>query len=99
MLLGWPFPKKAKEFVSQVNSRGLSFQASGCVTANMDDLLIQESGEHRTVSSLLVGMGQVSGRVDVPDGAKIEAAAAFAGTSRSRPGKLDALRRAKWKIS
>ena len=39
-----------------------------------------------------MGLGQASGRVDVPDGAKIEAAAAFAGTFRSRPGKLDALR-------
>ena len=29
--------------------------------------------------------------MDVPDGAKIEAAAAFAGTLRSLPGKLDAL--------
>ena len=36
-------------------------------------------------------MVQASGGVDVPDGAKIEAAAAFAGTLRSRPGKRDAL--------
>ena len=39
-----------------------------------------------------MGMEQASGRVDVPDGAKIEVPAAFAGTFRSRPGKLDALR-------
>ena len=46
---------------------------------------------HGTVSSLRVVMEQASGRVDVFDGAKIEAAAAFAGTYRSRPGKLGAL--------
>ena len=51
----------------------------------------RDQGEHGAVSSLLVGMGQASGRVDVPDGAKIEAAAANAGALRSRPGKLDAL--------
>ena len=54
-------------------------------------VLVQGSGEHGAVSSLPVNMGQASGRVDVPDGAKIDAAAAFAGTLRSRPGKLDAL--------
>ena len=84
--------QKAKEFVSHGNSRSLSLQAPGSVTANIDDLLVQGSGEHGTVSSLPVGLGQASGRVDVPDGAMIEAAAAFAGTLRSRPGKLDALR-------
>ena len=61
------------------------------LVANMDDLLVQGSGEHGIVGSLPVGLGQASGQVDVPDGAKIEAAAAFAGTLRSRPGKLDAL--------
>ena len=40
-------------------------------------VLVQGSGEHGAISSLPVGMGQ--------------AAAAFAGTLRSRPGKLDAL--------
>ena len=52
---------------------------------------VQGSGEHGAVGSLPVGMEQASGRVDVPDGTKIEAAAANAGTLRSRTGKLDAL--------
>ena len=47
--------------------------------------------ESTASSGLPEGLGQASGRVDVPDGAKIEAAAAFAGTLCSRPGKLDAL--------
>ena len=51
----------------------------------------QGSGKHGIVSSLPVGLGQASGRVDVPDDAKIEAAAAFGGTLRSGPGSLDAL--------
>ena len=55
-------------------------------------VLVQGSGEHGAVSSLPVGVEQASGRVDVPDGAKIDAAAAFAGTFRSWLGKLDALR-------
>ena len=50
-----------------------------------------DQGKHGIVSSLPEGLGQASGRVDVPDDAKIEAAAAFAGTLRSRPGSLDAL--------
>ena len=71
--------------------RFLAGQASGSVTADIDELLVQGSGEHGTFSSLLVGMGQAAGRVDVPDGAKVEAAAACSGTLRSRPGKIVAL--------
>ena len=55
----------------------------------------QGSGKHGIVSSLSVGLGQASGRVDVPDDAKITAAAALEGTLRSGPGSLDALRLAK----
>ena len=51
----------------------------------------QGSGKHGIVSSLPVGLEQASGRVDVPDDAKIEAAVAFGGTLRSGPGSLDAL--------
>ena len=40
----------------------------------------QGSGEHGAVSSLPAGLGQASGRVDVPDGTKIEAAAQSPGT-------------------
>ena len=36
--------QKAKEFVSRGTSRSLSLQASGSVTANIDDLLVQGSG-------------------------------------------------------
>ena len=43
------------------------------------------------VSSLPEGLVQASGRVDVPDDAKFEAAAAIEGTLRSGPGSLDAL--------
>ena len=78
-------PEKAK--VSEFISSGI-----WCVTADVDDLLlVQGSGEHGAVSSLPVGMGHASGRVDVPDGTKFGAAAACLGTFRSRPGKLDAL--------
>ena len=66
-------------------------QASGYVTADCDDVLVQGAGEQGAVSCLLAGMEQASGRVDVPDGAKIEAAAASPGTSRFRPGNADAL--------
>ena len=38
-----------------------------------------------------MGLGQASGLVDVPDDAKIAAAAAIEGTLRSGPGSLDAL--------
>ena len=38
-----------------------------------------------------MGLEQASGRVDVPDDAKIAAAAAIEGTLRSGPGCLDAL--------
>ena len=51
----------------------------------------QGSGKHGIVSSLPEGLGQASGRVDVPDDAKIAAAAAIEGTLRSGPGSLDAL--------
>ena len=51
----------------------------------------QGSGKHGIVRSLPVGWAQASGRVDVPDDAKIEAAAAFGGALRSGPGSLDAL--------
>ena len=83
------FPQKKKSLGS--NSFPLRFSAtkSGQVVYYPDD--DQGSGEHGIVSSLPEGLGQASGRVDVPDDAKIEAAAAFAGTLRSRPGSLDAL--------
>ena len=84
--------QKAKEFVSQGNSRSLSLQASGCVTAYVEDLLVQVQVSTVLSAACLWVLGRASGRVDVPDGAWIEAAAAFAGTLRSRPGKLDALR-------
>ena len=88
--LAGPF-QKAKEFVSRGNSRSLSLQASGPLTANIDESLVKGSGEHGIVSSLPEGLGQASGRVDVPDDAKIAAAAAIEGTLRSGPGSLDAL--------
>ena len=61
------------------------------VTAEIDDPLVKGSGEHGIVSSLPEGLGQASGRVDVPDDAKIAAAASIEGTLRSGPGSLDAL--------
>ena len=85
-LAGQPQKAEYKEY-----SRSSYCQASGCVTADGDDLLVQGSGKHGIVSSLLAGMGQASGRVDVPASAKIEAAAACPGTSRIRPGNADAL--------
>ena len=88
--LAGPF-QKVKEFVSRGNSRSLSLQASGSVTANIDTSLVKGSGEHGIVSSLPEGLGQASGRVDVPDDAKFAAAAAIEGTLRSGPGSLDAL--------
>ena len=81
-------PKKAKDY--EEYSRSSSLQVS-VVTANIDDSLVKGSGEHGIVSSLPEGLGQASGRVDVPDDAKIEAAAAFASTLRSPPRSLDAL--------
>ena len=84
-------PKKAKDNKYKESSRNSSLQVSVSVTANIDDSLVKGSGEHGIVSSLPEGLGQAFGRVDVPDDAKIEAAAAFAGTLRSRPGSLDAL--------
>ena len=62
-------------------------QASSLL-ADFDEALIKGSGEHGIVSSLPEGLGQASGRVDVPDDV---AAAAFGGTLRSGPGSLDAL--------
>ena len=72
-------------------SRSSSLQVSVSVTANIDDPLVKGSGEHGIVSSLPEGLGQASGRVNVPDDAKIAAAAAIEGTLRSGPGSLDAL--------
>ena len=43
--------QQAKEIVSRGNSRSLSLQASGTVTANIDDLLVQGSGKHGIVFS------------------------------------------------
>ena len=48
---------------------------------------VQGSGGHGAVSGFLVGLG-ASGRVDVPDGAKFEAAAA-PGTLSSWPRKKE----------
>ena len=67
----------------------VSLRQSGQVDNSPD--YDQGSGKHGIVSSLPEGLGQASGRVDVPDDAKIEAAAAFGGTLRSGPGSLDAL--------
>ena len=88
--LDGPF-RKAKEFVSLGSSRSYSRQATGFDSADIGAPLIKGSGEHGIVSSLPEGLGQASGRVDVPDDAKVEAAAAFGGTLRSGPGSLDAL--------
>ena len=77
--LAGPF-RKAKEFVSCGNSRSYSRQASGFDSADIGAPLIKGSGEHGIVSSLPEGLGQASGRVDVPDDAKVEAAAAFGST-------------------
>ena len=84
-------PQKANDNYYHGSPRSLSLQASGSITPDFDDVLIKGSGEHGIVSSLPEGLGQASGRVDVPDDAKIEAAAAFGGTLRSGPGSLDAL--------
>ena len=84
-------PQKAKDNDYYDYSRSLSLQASGFVTADIDESLIKASGEHGIVSSLPEGLGQASRRVDVPDDAKVEAAAAVGGTLRSGPGSLDAL--------
>ena len=74
-----PF-QKVEEFVSRGNSRSYSLQASGFVSADIGESLIKGSGEHGIVSSLPEGLVQASGRVDVPDDAKIAAAAAIEGT-------------------
>ena len=84
-------PRKAKDNDYYDSSRSSSLQVSFSVTAKIDDLLVKGSGEHGIVSSLPEGLGQASGRVDVPDDAKIAAAAAIEGTLRSGPGSLDAL--------
>ena len=84
-------PQKAKDNDSYDYPRSSSLQASGFITADFDEALIKGSGEHGIVSSLPEGLGQASGRVDVPDDAKFEAAAAFGGTLRSGPGSLDVL--------
>ena len=84
-------PQKAKDNDYYGYPRSSSLQASGLITADFDEALIKGSGEHGIVSSLPEGLGQASGRVDVPDDAKFEAAAAFGGTLRSGPGSLDAL--------
>ena len=84
-------PRKAKDNDYYDSSRSSFLQVSVSVTANIDDLLVKGFGEHGIVSSLPEGLGQASGRVDVPDDAKIAAAAAIEGTLRSGPGSLDAL--------
>ena len=67
----------------------VSLRQSGQVDHSPD--CDQGSGKQGIVSSLPVGLEQASGRVDVPDDAKIAAAAAIEGTLRSGPGSLDAL--------
>ena len=62
-----------------------------CCQVDYYSVFDQGSGKHGALSSLPVGMGQPSGRVDVPDGTKIEAAAASLDTFRFRPGNADAL--------
>ena len=64
----------------------VSLRQSGQVDYSPDN--DQGSGEHGIVSSLPVGLGQASGRVDVPDDAKIAGAAAIEGTLHSGPGSL-----------
>ena len=83
--LAGPF-QKVKEFVSRGNTRSYSLQAT-----DIGESLIKGSGEHGIVSSLPEGLGQASGRVGVPDDAKITAAAAIEGTLHSRPGRLERL--------
>ena len=85
-------PKKAKDTGTNLFFRRYCCQASGCVIADGDEELVQGSGEQGAVSSLPVGLGQVSGRVDVPDGAKIEAAATIPGTFRFWPWNTEAHR-------
>ena len=53
-------PKKQKTLIPKENSRSSSCQASGCVTADSDDLFVQGSGEQGAFSSLLV---RVRGRL------------------------------------
>ena len=84
-------PQEAKDTGCKKNSRSNLCQASGCVTADSDEVLVQGSSEHGAVSSLPAGFEQASGRVDVPDGTMIEAAAASPGTSRFRPWNAGAL--------
>ena len=86
-LPGGRLPKEGKVFSGPIFSTSLKQSCQVDYSPDYD----QGSGKHGIVSSLPEGLGQASGRVDVPDDAKIEAAAAFAGTLRSRPGSLDAL--------
>ena len=66
-------PQKAKDTDSKGYSRSSSLQASVSVTADIGGSLVKGSGEHGIVSSLPEGLVQASGRVDVPNDAKIEA--------------------------
>ena len=75
-------PKEEKVFYVPIFSTSLKQSCQ----VDCYRVLVQGSGEHGAVGGLPAGMVQASGRVDVPDGTKIEAAAAFAGTLRSRPG-------------
>ena len=86
-LPGGRSPKEEKVFYGPIFCTS---QKQSCQVDSSPDY-DQGSGKHGIVSSLPVGLGQASGRVDVPDDAKIEAAAAFGGTLRSGPGSLDAL--------
>ena len=80
-------PKEEKVFYGPIFCTS---QKQSCQVESSPDY-DQGSGKHGIVSSLPEGLGQASGRVDVPDDAKFEAAAAFGGTLRSGPGSLDAL--------
>ena len=81
-------PKEEKVFDVPIFSTSLKQRCQ----VDYSPVLVQGSGEHGAVSGVPVGAEQASRRVDLFGGAKIEAAAAFAGTLCSQPGKLDALR-------
>ena len=66
MVLGWSFPKCKKNLSLKGTLEVYLFRHLVASLLIVDDLLVQGSGEHGTVSSLLVGMEQASGRADVP---------------------------------
>ena len=85
-LLGGRSPREDKVFEASV------FFICPRQSCQVDCCRVHDQGtcERGAVSRLLTGVGQASGRVDVPNGTKIEAAAASQGTSRFRPWNADA---------